>query len=98
MPELTFHPAAAAEYEEALHWYAERSGEIAEEFEQAVSRALQEISNFPERWPLLDDGHRIMIVATKFPYQLIYREIGNELTVIALAHHRRRPGYWQGRE
>lgn len=34
----------------------------------------------------------------RFPYSIIYYIKGDELRVIALAHHRRRPGYWAGRQ
>ena len=34
----------------------------------------------------------------KFPYSVIYYVRGEELRVIALAHHRRRPGYWTARK
>jgi toxin ParE1/3/4 len=34
----------------------------------------------------------------RFPYSLIYRIEGDELRVIALAHQRRRPGYWSTRK
>jgi toxin ParE1/3/4 len=34
----------------------------------------------------------------KFPYSIIYYVRGDELRVIALAHHRRRPSYWTGRK
>jgi plasmid stabilization system protein ParE len=30
----------------------------------------------------------------KFPYSVIYYICGEELRIIALAHHRRRPSYW----
>lgn len=33
----------------------------------------------------------------RFPYSVVYTFGGEELTVIALAHHRRKPGYWSGR-
>ena len=33
----------------------------------------------------------------RFPYSVVYRINGEELRVIALAHQRRRPGYWSGR-
>jgi len=34
----------------------------------------------------------------RFPYSIIYYVTGEELRVIALAHHRRKPGYWIGRK
>ncbi len=33
----------------------------------------------------------------KFPYSLVYRVQGEVITVIAVAHQSREPGYWAGR-
>ena len=32
-----------------------------------------------------------------FPFNLVYRYSGGELLVVAVAPHRRKPGYWCGR-
>jgi hypothetical protein len=32
-----------------------------------------------------------------FHFDLIYREVDGLVQVLAVAHHRRRPGYWTGR-
>jgi hypothetical protein len=29
-----------------------------------------------------------------FPYSLVYRIQGDEIRIVAVAHHSRRPGYW----
>jgi hypothetical protein len=36
--------------------------------------------------------------SARFPYSIIYYVRGDELRVIALAHHRRRPEYWVRRK
>jgi hypothetical protein len=33
----------------------------------------------------------------KFPYSLFYTIDSGDLLILAVAHHRRRPGYWVGR-
>ena len=33
----------------------------------------------------------------KFPFMLIYALEDDDLVVVAISHHRRRPGYWLGR-
>ena len=33
-----------------------------------------------------------------FPYSVIYIVAGDEIQVLAVAHHSRRPGYWLKRE
>lgn len=96
MAELTFHPDAAVEFEEALCWYAKRSVSAAEGFDEAVWQSLREIEQAPERWPLVDRRHRIKLLVKKFPYHIIYRVSDDTLTVVA--HHRRKPKYWQGRK
>ena len=34
----------------------------------------------------------------RFPCSVIYRIDGDQLRVVAIAHQRRRPGYWSGRK
>ncbi|MFM9962480.1 MAG: type II toxin-antitoxin system RelE/ParE family toxin [Planctomycetaceae bacterium] len=97
MASIAFHPEAAAEFEEALCWYSERSERAAKGFDEAVSKALRKMEQAPERWPLIDRRHRLIILEKPFPYHVVYRVDDDVLTVIAVAHHRRRPRYWRGR-
>ena len=32
-----------------------------------------------------------------FRYNVVYVIDGDEIVIVAVAHHRRRPGYWRGR-
>ena len=36
-------------------------------------------------------------VMRRFPYDIVVLEHSDDLLVIAIAHHRRRPGYWRRR-
>jgi toxin ParE1/3/4 len=36
-------------------------------------------------------------VFTRFPFTLVYRLRGDEVEILAVAHARRRPGYWRSR-
>lgn len=31
----------------------------------------------------------------RFPYTVVYLVVGDAICVVAIAHERRRPGYWQ---
>jgi plasmid stabilization system protein ParE len=94
---VAFHRLAAQEFRQARSWYAQRSRRTALRFIQTLDTALQQIANDPERWPLYDDRHR-WVKTKKFPYLVIYRPTGEEqVTVVALAHTRRRAGYWRRR-
>ncbi len=95
MSKLRVISAAEWEYTEALRWYAERSIQAAEGFDAEFDKALT-ISADPNRFPRCDDRHRFYLM-DRYPYQVIYREEANEILIVAIAHAKRRPGYWAGR-
>jgi len=92
----SFHPAAAAEVERAQAWYEERSVFAAAGFLQELTRAVQRIRVGPERHPPAEFGTR-RIVLEQYPFSIFYVVRRDEIFIIAVAHHRRRPGYWSDR-
>ena len=96
MVELRVCSAAEAEFTDALCWYAERSTLVALEFDAEFSESIARIQEFPERYPALDGRHRFFLMR-RFPYQIIYRWTNEQITIIAVAHTSRNPGYWTGR-
>jgi plasmid stabilization system protein ParE len=93
---VDLHPEAIAEGRKARLWYRLRSRTVEERFRAALRRAIGKIREAPERWPANDDGLRNCRVVG-FPYRLIYWTDGNYSLVVAVAHGKRRPGYWKGR-
>jgi plasmid stabilization system protein ParE len=85
---VRLHPAALAEAEAAFAWYCERS--------ESADWAIAGISQQPEIYPPFEAGTR-RIRLPHFPYLVIFRAVGDSLEVIAVAHGRRRPGYWRQR-
>ncbi len=43
-------------------------------------------------------GARRRYLFRRFPYSIIYQVTAEELRILAVAHHRRRPGYWAHRK
>ena len=43
-------------------------------------------------------GTRRRYILRRFPYSIIYQVAAEELRILAIAHHRRRPGYWVNRK
>ena len=97
MVRVSVHPDAEAEYEAALDWYMERSVQAADRFEAAFDAVIQAIAESPKRYPMLDDRHRYSLLR-RYPYSVIYRLDDDLVRVIAVAHSKRLPGYWHGRE
>jgi plasmid stabilization system protein ParE len=95
--EVRIGEEAEAEYTEALAWYHARSARAAEGFEAAFAEALERIEQSPEQFPPCDEeGYRFALLG-RYPYSLIFRVMGATAQVVAVAHARRRPGYWSRR-
>jgi plasmid stabilization system protein ParE len=93
---VDFHPAALREVEAAQAWYEERSLLAASAFLRGLSVAVQRIQQTPHRYPVSEAGTRRLLV-DRFPFTIHYRETADTLTIVAVAHQKRRPGYWSGR-
>jgi toxin ParE1/3/4 len=90
---VRFHPEAERDLEEGLRFYLSRSAIAGERFLADVWSALTLLQEAPVRWPVFRlDARRFVMAA--FPYSIIYRVRGDEIQVLAMAHAKRRPGYW----
>ena len=96
MSRLVVTAAAEREYIKALRWYAERSEQAAANFEREFDQLLNLVDGDPHQFPLCDERHRFCLMR-RFPYQVIYREHHGLFAVIAVAHAKRKPGYWKDR-
>ncbi len=95
-PPVDIHPEAVAEAQAAYRWYHERNQIAAEAFLTELDRAVELISQGPMRWPIHLHGTRRFLLR-RFPFAVVYREIGETIQVVAVAHGRRKPGYWKER-
>jgi plasmid stabilization system protein ParE len=93
---IRFHPAAAQESVSAYDWYAARDPNVAEAFRDELQHAVEAVAQSPHTWPRHAQQTR-RYVFPRFPFSLVYRVRDGEAEVIALAHAKRRPGYWQSR-
>ena len=94
--DVEFHPAALREAESAQAWYEQRSLFAASGFLRELSIAIQRIREAPDRYPNAKAGTR-RILLDQFPFSIYYRVKSARLTVVAVAHQKRRPGYWASR-
>ena len=93
--QLEMHPEAVAEARQARLWYAERSPDVAAKFFGELERALGRIAESPTRWPAKSGVCKY--VMRRFPFIVLFRVLDSSVEVIAVAHARRRPGYWADR-
>ena len=94
---LVIVPLAFAELHDASAFYMEKANvelglAFVAEFERTTNLVLEN--------PMLGAifrGDRRRYLLRRFPYSIIYQVTAEELRVVAVAHHRRRPGYWANR-
>ena len=90
------HPAALEEAEAATEWYRRRSVRAAGMFLDELDRAIERVGDHPGQFPEYAFGTR-RLVLPRFPYLVVFRETGAGVEILAVAHGRRRPGYWRDR-
>ena len=98
---VRFEAEADEEYRAAGRWYEERRLGLGIEFFDAVDAALGQIVRLPEAGApvrqLPSDLPVRRAPVKRFPYHVIYLELNGEIRVLAVAHDRRKPGYWRDR-
>jgi hypothetical protein len=89
-------PQAVDEGREARAFYLSKSVAVEELFRLEIERAITLIRDHPETWPIYILGTR-RFVLPRFPYSLVYKTDGPHSLIVAIAHAKRKPGYWTSR-
>jgi len=93
---VDLHPETIAEAAAAVKWYRERSDLASVALVAELDRAIASIAEAPDRWPqYLYETCRFLL--HRFPFSVVYRRVKDIVEVIAVAHARRKPGYWKKR-
>jgi plasmid stabilization system protein ParE len=93
---LEIHPDAIAEAHAARLWYEARSSAAGHLFFDELDHAIEMVLLHPDRWPPYQHGTRRFLLR-RFPFSVVYEIQPDRVLVVAVAHARRRPSYWQGR-
>ena len=98
---VRFEDEADAEYRQAGLWYESRRIGLGVEFFDEVDAALRQCVDFPRAGLPVPRVPRDLpvrrLAVRRFPYHVIYMETPDVIRVLAVAHDRRRPGYWKSR-
>ena len=96
MRSIRYVAAARAEFLHEVQHYSSISASLGERFDRAVQAAEVRAAETPELGPPYNHGTR-RILDKKFKFSLVYLHTEHEVTVIAVARFRRKPGYWRAR-
>jgi hypothetical protein len=99
--QVRLHPGASADLTAAGDWYELQVPGLGLDLVEEFDRALEAIAERPATWPLwpgvsAEFGVRRFLLA-RFPFAVAFVVVADEVVILALAHLRRRPGYWLGR-
>jgi len=95
-----FHPEALFEYAEATNYYLrEASQRVADGFVAAVESAVATLVGVPMRWRVVEDPEIRRYIFSRFPFAIYYRwePEFERVTIYAVMHCSREPGYWRHR-
>ena len=98
MKALRILPEAEEELAEAAAWYEAKRPGLGVELIAIADRVFEEIADAPLACGLWrDDRPYRRKVLTRFPYVVFFRVDADAVVIFAVAHARRRPGYWARR-
>jgi toxin ParE1/3/4 len=91
-----FLPPAEEEMTEASLFYEDASAGLGSDFFDDVQRVIDALREHPFLGRHVGRGLRQTLLY-RFPFSLIYAAETDEILVVAVAHHKRRPWYWKHR-
>jgi toxin ParE1/3/4 len=93
---VRFLPAAELEFVKELTYYKKVRTGSAEKFEASVEAAAQMAMRHPHGGaPSYKETRTFRVKG--FPFSLVYRAAVDEILVVAIAPHSKRPHYWASR-
>lgn len=93
---IRYLPVARTELIEAAKFYARQAPGLGDTFLDDVGSRLTNISAQPLQGTSLPHNLR-RVLLKRFPFFIVYEYEQEVITVIAIAHTSRRPGYWSSR-
>jgi plasmid stabilization system protein ParE len=90
-------PSAREELNDAAAYYEASVPGLGDAFLDDVERAIATVRESPRIGVPTQRIFRKMILH-RFPFSIVYVERDEEIVIVAVAHQRRRPGYWRRRQ
>lgn len=92
-----FHAAARAEHVDHVVFYESRQIGLGAGYADEFELAMAKICASPEIFRIVHPPAIRKFYLSRFPITIVFRLTGAAVQILALAHKRRRPGYWLAR-
>ena len=90
-------PEASEELEASIQYYESQQAGLGVAFLSEFKRTRERIEELPNAGLTVRGDIRRRPIH-RFPYAVLYRATDIEIVIVAVAHRRRRPDFWRGRE
>lgn len=97
MTPLSYAPGVEHELLDAVRYYNRQRPGLGAEFFEEWERFEEVVRANPLRHAADSRGRRRALLK-RFPYKLIYRVRERDIFILAAAHNKRAPGYWESRD
>ena len=94
---VEFLDEATGELIEAAIWYEAKESGLGVRFRDEIARVVNRITEDPLLWRERASGYR-RVNCPVFPYFIPYFIREQKIIIAAIAHDRRKPGYWQNQQ
>lgn len=91
-----FLPAAEVELLHEVEYYGRVRAGAGVRFKELVQASVLKAARLPLGGAPTFGGTRAMLVKG-FPFSVVYRVSDDEILIVAIAPHRKQPGYWRER-
>jgi plasmid stabilization system protein ParE len=91
-----FLEEADAEFQEQIAYFDQQSTGLGDRFVADVEATVRNICEYPDSGSHLSRNVRKRVLRV-FHYNILYLNEPEEVVVVAVAAHKRRPGYWRKR-
>lgn len=100
VPGYRFHPAATEDLDAAGEWYDAQLPGLGLDLIDSVERAIELILQQPAAWQrdsVVSSREIRRFVMRRFPFSIVYYVVDDIVRIVAIAHAKRKPGYWRMR-
>ena len=98
MKPIILHHEAELEVLHAVAYYDQQREGLGDEFQEQLEIAVKQIRRMPQVFsPYGEEGLR-KCVLPRFPYSIFFLELDDCIWIAAVAHQKRKPGYWAARQ
>jgi toxin ParE1/3/4 len=95
---VIIHSEAIEELGSAVSYYGNRKVGLGLDFLGEVEQALGKIQQNPNLGTVYQVAQVRRYIVQRFPFIIFYAELEACIWVVAIAHGKRRPDYWQSRQ